>query len=155
MVVAHIMFFGKAFHYLIPAVVARCQYVLGACGHHLIELDLAVRSALLGKPALQGAAAAATAVVVGTAGNHIDKIFFTHNGLDHEAHVVRHLIAPGLAHDVAGILAGELNFQVFVPVGIDLKLALADPLGVEGDDACEVKLVLDVEFFESFQDCKE
>ncbi len=141
--------------YLGVAIVAGGQHILRAGGHDLIELDLAVSPALFGIAGLERAATASAAVVVGAIGHHVDKIFLTHNAFNNKAHVLGHLLAYGFAHNVARVLTGKLDAQRFVPIRIDLEFALADPLGVKGDDADKFEIVLDVEFFQSFQDCKK
>ena len=136
------------------AVVAGRDDILRAGGHDLIELDFAVGPTLVGKPALQGAAPATAAVVVDSAGDHVHEIILTDDGLDHEAQFIGHLLAQGLADDIARILDRELDLQVPVPVGVDLELALTNPLGVELDDTGERKAVGNLEFSQSFQDRK-
>ena len=49
----------------------------------------------------------------------------------------------------------KFNFQVLVPVGIDLELAFLDPLGIILNDTFDLKIVIDVEFFQSGPDCKK
>jgi hypothetical protein len=61
-------------------------------------------------------------------------------------------IPIALAHDLTGVLHRKLNFQILVPVGIDLELSLADPFGIVFIDVLDDKIVLDVEFFQSCQD---
>jgi len=56
---------------------------------------------------------------------------------------------------LAGVLDRELDLEVLVPVGVDLELALANPLGIEMDDADNFELVGDVELFQSGPDCEE
>jgi hypothetical protein len=74
------------------AVVARRNAIRGACGHDLIELNLAEGSPLLGQSILQKAAAPAAAIIVGAVGGHVDKIFFTHDRFDHKTHIFSHRI---------------------------------------------------------------
>ena len=50
---------------------------------------------------------------------------------------------------------GELDLAFLVPVGIDFKFALLDPLRIQLDDTLDFKVVLDLEFFQSDPDCKE
>jgi hypothetical protein len=83
---------------------------------------------------------------------HVDKIFFTHHGFDHEAQVFGNRIPVAFTDDLAGILDGEFDLQVFVPVGTDLQFAFADPLGIVFIDAFDFKVVRDVEFFQSGPD---
>ena len=134
------------------AVMAACDTVIRACGLDLLVFYPAVFQTGLVEPGLQKAASAAAAEVVGAVGIHFDKIFFTHNRLDHKTQIVGYGISIGLAYDLAGVLDRELNFKVFVPVGIDLEFAFADPLGVIFIYIFYDKVVLDVEFFQSCQD---
>ena len=118
----------------------------------LLVLEPAELQTLLLETGLQETAAAAAAIVVGPVGLHIDKVFFAHNGFNHEPQILGNRVAEGLANNLARILDRKLDLQVLVPVGIDLQLALADPLGVVFINVLNDKVVLDVEFFQSCQD---
>ena len=72
--------------------------------------------------------------------------------LDHEAQVLGNRIAEALADDLAGVLDREFDFQVLVPVGVDLEFAFTDPLGVILVNIFDFKVVLEVEFFQSGPD---
>jgi hypothetical protein len=104
---------------------------------------------------LQKAASAATAKIVGLVGGHINEIFFAHDCFDHKPQIVSHGIAKGFAHQLAGILNRKLDFEVFVPVGIDLQLAFPNPLGIILNNTFDFKVIRNVEFFQSGPDCKE
>jgi hypothetical protein len=80
------------------------------------------------------------------------KVFLAHHGFDHEAQVFGNGIAEALAHDLAGILDREFDFQVLVPVGVDLEFALTDPFGIIFVNVLDFKIVLEVEFFQSGPD---
>ena len=103
---------------------------------------------------MQESSTTATAVVVGFVWCHIDEVLRTYNLFYHVAKVISHGVAKGLSHQLARILDGELNLQVFVPVGIDRKFSFPDPLSVVLDDAGNFKVVFNVEFFQSGPDCK-
>ncbi len=137
------------------AVVARGNTVSCAGGHDLIEFQFAKGPALIGQTALQKAAATTAAIVIGAVGGHIDKIFLAHHGLDHIAHIFGYRIAKGFANQLAGVLAGKFDLALFVPFGVDLQPAIADPAGVQPNDAFDFKLVLDVEFLQSDPDCEQ
>jgi hypothetical protein len=107
---------------------------------------------LLLETGLEKTAPAAAAVVVGPVGLHVDEVFLAHDRFDHEAQIFGNGIAKALADDLAGILDGELDLEVLVPVGIDLELALTDPLGIVFVNVFDFKVVLDVEFFQSGPD---
>jgi hypothetical protein len=137
------------------AIVARRNTILGAGGHDLVKLDLAERMALFGQSILQKAPAPATAIVIGAVGGHVDKVFFTHHGFDHIAHIFSHGITQALTNELARVLTGKLDFAVFVPFGADLQFAFPDPFGVKGNDAFDGKIMLDVEFLQSDPDRKQ
>ncbi len=104
---------------------------------------------------MQKTAAAAAAEVVRFIRGHVNEILFTNHGFDHKAQVISHRITQRLPDQLAGVLHGELYFQVLVPVGIDFKLSFPDPLSVIFDNALDFKIVRDVEFFQSGPDCEE
>jgi hypothetical protein len=52
-------------------------------------------------------------------------------------------------------LNGEFYLQILVPLGIDLQLALADPLGVILNDAFDLKVIRNFVFFQSGPDCEK
>lgn len=137
------------------AVVARGDAVTCLGGQDLVGLGLAVGPALLLKSRLEIPAAAAAAEVVGPVGGHVNKIFFTHNRPDHIPQVFGYRIAQGLSHQLAGILDREFYLTFLVPVRRGLELAVLDPLGIQLNNGFDFKVVRDVEFFQSCQDCKE
>jgi hypothetical protein len=53
---------------------------------------------------------------------------------------------------LAGVLHCELDFAVFVPAGVYLEAALADPFGIVLIDVFDFELMLDIEFFQSRPD---
>jgi hypothetical protein len=101
---------------------------------------------------LQKTTATAATVIIGSVGNHIDKIFFTDHRFDHIAQVFGNGIAKRLAYDLTGVLNGKFNLEVLVPVGIDLESSLPDPFGIVFINVFNDKVVFDVEFFQSCQD---
>ena len=101
---------------------------------------------------LQESAAAAAAVVVGTVGLHVDEVFFANNSLDHVAQVIGNGVAETLANDLAGVLHRKLDFQVFVPVGVDFQFPFADPLGIVFINIFYLEVVFEVKFFQSGPD---
>jgi hypothetical protein len=134
------------------AVMTAGDTIIRAGSLNLFILQLAEFQALLLETGLEETAAAAATIIVRPVGLHINKIFFTNNGLDHEAQILGDRIPIALAHDLTGVLHRKLNFQILVPVGIDLELSLADPFGIVFIDVLDDKIVLDVEFFQSCQD---
>ena len=86
---------------------------------------------------------------------HFDEIFFSHNRLHRVPQIFGHRVPKGLAHQLAGVLNREFDFEVLVPVGIDLQLSFPDPLGIILNDTLDLKVVLDIEFFQSEPDCKQ
>ena len=59
------------------------------------------------------------------------------------------------SNQLAGILNGEGNFQVLVPVGADRQFSFPDPFRVILNDTGNFEIVFNVEFFQSGPDCKE
>jgi hypothetical protein len=86
---------------------------------------------------------------------HFNKIFFSHNRLHRVPQIFGHRIPIGLAHQLAGVLYREFDFQVLVPIGIDFQLSFPDPLGIKLDDTLYFKVVLNLEFFQSEPDCEK
>jgi hypothetical protein len=101
---------------------------------------------------LQKSATAAAAVVIGPVGNHVDKIFFPDDRFDHISQIFGNRIPEGLSNNLTGILYGEFNLEILVPVGIDLQPSFPDPLCIVFIDIFDDKVVLDVELFQSCQD---
>lgn len=133
-------------------VVAPGDAVVGLGGLDLLILELAEFQPLLFIAGLEKSAAAAATVIVGAVGLHVDEILLAHHRLDHEPQVFGNGIAVGFPDDLAGILDGELDAQVLVPVGIDLEFAFPDPLGVIFVDVLDDEIMLDLVLFQSCQD---
>ena len=102
------------------AVVTACNAVVSPCGFDLGIFYFSIFKTLFFKPGLEETAAASTAIIVGSVGLHVDKIFLPHNGFHNKSQIFGNGIAIAFSNDLAGILYGEFYFQVFVPVGIDL-----------------------------------
>ena len=119
---------------------------------YLFVFETAKFQTLLFHSGLEEAAAAAATIVIGPVGRHVYKVFFPDDRFDHIAQIFSNGVPKGLAHNLAGVLDGKLNFQILVPIGIDLELSLADPFGIVFIDVLDDKVVLDVEFFQSCQD---
>ena len=118
----------------------------------LFVLQPAESQSLFFHTGLEESAAAAAAIIVGSVGNHIDKIFFSDDRFDHESQVLGNGISKSLAHDLTGVLHGKFNFEVLVPIGIDLELSFPDPFGIGFINVFDDKVMLDVELFQSCQD---
>jgi hypothetical protein len=96
---------------------AGCDHIRCAGFLDLSEFQPAVFTSLfLVTSCLEKSAATTAAVVVGLVRVHIDKIFLTDHSLDHVTQVFGNGIAQGFSYQLAGILNGELNLQVLVPV---------------------------------------
>jgi len=50
------------------------------------------------------------------------------------------------------ILDRKFDLEILVPIGIDLEFAFPDPFGVVLVNVFNLKTVVDIEFFQSFQD---
>jgi hypothetical protein len=134
------------------AIVAAGNTVIRAGRLDLFILQPAELEPLFFHAGLEKTAAAAAAIIVGPVGNHVDKIFFADHRFDHVSQVFGNGVAKSLAHDLTGILDGKFNFQILVPVGIDLEPSFPDPFGIVFIDVLDDKVMLDVEFFQSCQD---
>ena len=137
---------------LCVAIVARRHTIGGARGLDLIVFEPAVFQPRLFVAGLEKTAAPTAAVVVGAVGHHIDEVFLAHHGLNYEAQILGNGITVGFADDLTGILGGKLDFEVFIPIGIDLQFALANPFRVIFVDVLDFKVVGNVKFFQSCQD---
>lgn len=111
-------------------VVAPGDTIVGTRFHDLLELELAIVPARLRKTRLQEAAATAATVVVGLVGGHLYDVFLSHYFLYHVAQIIGNGIAITFSDYLAGILDGELDFSLFIPVGIYLQASLANPFGI-------------------------
>jgi hypothetical protein len=136
------------------AVVAWCNAVIRLGRQNLICFEFPVATTRFRISGLEKPAAAATAVIVRPVRVHVDKIFFTHNRFHRIPQIFGHRISKTLSHQLAGILNREFDFQILVPIGIDLQFTFTNPLGIILNDALYFKLVLDLEFFQSDPDCK-
>ncbi len=118
----------------------------------LLIFQTTIRKALFFEPGLQKAAAAAAAVVVGTVRLHVNEILFPHYGLDYEAQIFGNGIPIAFTNDLTGILNRKLDFQIFVPVGIDFQSAFTNPFGIVLINVFNFKIMFDIEFFQSGPD---
>jgi hypothetical protein len=134
------------------AVMTSGNAVIRSRGFNLIIFQLSILQALFFEPGLQKSAAAAAAVVIRFIGLHVNEIFFTHHRLDHETKIICDRIAIALSNNLARILNREFDFQVLVPVGIDLQVSFTDPFGIIFIDVLNFEVVFDVEFFQSGPD---
>ena len=134
------------------AIMAAGDTVVRAGFFNLFVLQPPEFQTLFFHPGLQKPAAAAAAIVVGTVGDHIDKIFFADNRFDHVSQIFGNRIPKSLAHDLTRVLDGKFNFEVLVPIGVDREFSFPDPFSVVLIDVLDDKVMLDVEFFQSCQD---
>jgi len=136
------------------AIVAWCNAVIRLCRQNLVCLEFAVGTTRVRISGLEKPAATAAAVIVRPVRVHVDEIFFTHNRFYRISQVFGHRISKALSHQLARVLNREFDFQILVPIGIDLQFAFPDPLGIKLDDTLNLKVVLYLEFFQSDPDCK-
>ena len=134
------------------AIVTAGDTIIGAGGLDLLIFQFSEFQALFLETGLQKTTATPAAVIIGSVGLHINEVFFAHHGFDNKTQIFRYRIAVCFANDLAGILNGELDFEVLVPVGIDFKFSLTDPFGIIFVNVFNDKVVFEVEFFQSCQD---
>ena len=134
------------------AVMAAGNTVVCAGFLYLFVLEPAEFQTRLFHTGLEKAAAAPTAIIVGSVGSHIYKVFFPDDGFDHKSQIFGNRFPKSLAHDLTGVLYSKFNLEVLVPVGVDLELSFPDPFGIVFIDVFDDKVMLDVEFFQSCQD---
>jgi len=101
-------------------VVTRCNTIVGFCRQNLVCFEFSVGTTLFRISGLEKAAAAAAAVIVGLVGIHLDEIFFSHHRFHRVPQIFGHRIPKGFAYQLAGVLNRKFDFQILVPVGIDL-----------------------------------
>ncbi len=134
------------------AVVATGDAVVGAGGLDLIVLNFAISQSFFFKPGLEESAAAAAAKVIGAVGLHVDEVFFADNGFHHKSQVVGNGVAIAFSYNLTGVLDREFDFQVFVPVRVDLEFAFANPFGIVFVNIFYIKVMFEIEFFQSGPD---
>jgi len=134
------------------AVVARRNTIIGLCVQDLVGFELAVSPAFICIPGLEKTAAAAATVVVGLVGIHLNKIFLTYNRFDDKPQIFRDGISITFAHDLARVLNRKLDPQIFVPIGIYFQFSFPDPFGIIFIYVLNLKVMLNVEFFQSGPD---
>jgi len=126
--------------------------VFGPGSLDLIEFYLTVLMTRISITGLEVSAAPSATVVIGLVRGHINKIFFAYHRFNHKAKVICNRIAQGFPDYLTGVLDSECYLQVFIPVGVDLELPLPDPLGVKLDNALKLKVMRDIESFQSGPD---
>jgi len=134
------------------AVMAAGDTVIRAGLLYLIVLQFAKFQTLFFHTGLEKTAAAAAAIVVGSIGHHVNKVFLADDRFNHVSQIFGNGIAKSLAYDLTGVLHGKFYFQVLVPVGIDFEPSFPDPFGIVFINIFDDKVVLDLEFFQSCQD---
>jgi hypothetical protein len=133
-------------------VMAAGNAISRARGLDLLVFQSSVFQTFLLVAGLEKAAAAAATVIVGTVGNHVDEIFLAHDGFDNETQVFGNGVAVAFTDDLAGVLNRKFDFEVLVPVGINLEFSFPDPSGIVFIDIFDFEIVFDVEFLQSEPD---
>jgi hypothetical protein len=105
-------------HLGMAVVTSRNTIIRTGC-HYLVEFNFAIGSAFLGIARLQKSTAAATTVIIRFIRGHLDDIFFSNHRFNDESQVVCDFISFTFTDNLTGILYGELDFSVLVPVGIN------------------------------------
>ena len=105
---------------LCMAIVTWCNAVICFCRQNLVGFELAIGTTRLSISRLEKPTAAAAAVIVGLVGIHLDEIFFSDHRFHRVPQIFGHRIPKGFAYQLAGVLNRKFDFQILVPVGIDL-----------------------------------
>ena len=134
------------------AVMTSGNTVIGSRGFDLIIFQLSIYQTLFLESGLQKSATTATAVVIGSVGLHINKIFFTHHRLNHETKIFSDRITIAFSNNLARILNGEFDLQILVPIRIYLQFSFTDPFGIIFINVFNFEVVFEVEFFQSGPD---
>jgi hypothetical protein len=140
------------FMYLRMAVVTGGNAVIRTGCLDLVILDSSIGQPLLFIARLQHATASAAAIIIGPVGIHVDEIFFTNHGPHNIPQVFRDRITERLSDNLARILHGKLDFQILVPVAVDLQFSFPDPFCIVFINIFDDKVMRNVEFFQSCQD---
>ena len=134
------------------AVMAAGDAVICTGGLDLVVFNFAISQAFFFESGLEESAAAAATIVVGTIGLHVDEVFFADNGFHHKPQVFGNGVTIAFPYNLAGVLNREFNFQVFVPVGVNLEFAFTYPFGIVFVNVFYFKVMFQVEFFQSGPD---
>ena len=134
------------------AVMAAGDAVICTGGLDLVVFNFAISQAFFFESGLEESAAAAAAKVVGAVGLHVDEVFFADNGFHHKPQIFGNRITIAFPYNLAGVLNREFNFQVFVPVGVNLEFAFTYPFGIVFVNIFYFKVMFQVEFFQSGPD---
>lgn len=102
------------------AVMAAGNTVVGPGGNNLVKFQFAVGPAFFRISCLEKSAATTATIIVRFVRGHFDDVFLADHRFDNIAQIIGNRVAKTLAHNLAGILDGEFNLQIFVPVGVDL-----------------------------------
>ena len=121
---------------------------------NLIGFGLTVGASGLWKTGLEESATATAAEVIGFVGCHVNEVLFPNNGFDHVSKIISNGIPQRFSDQLTRILYSEFDLSFPVPLRTGFQLAFPDPLGVKLNDTHDFKVVLDIEFFQSCQDCE-
>lgn len=141
--------------YLSMAVMARCYAVCRSGFFYLLIFYFSIGAPCFGITRLKKAASASAAVIVRPVRRHIDKVLFADYRFNNKPQILGNRVAKAFSHKLAGILNRKFNLQILIPLGIDLELSFLYPLRVILNDALNLKIERDVEFFQSGPDCEQ
>jgi len=83
---------------------------------------------------------------------HVDEILFSNTGFKSKSKVIGDFVSIAFSDDLTGVLHGELYFQVLVPVGTGFEFSFPDPFGIILVNVLYLKIMVDVELFQSGPD---
>lgn len=109
------------------AVMAAGNTIISPGGNDLVEFHLAVSTAFFRISRLQESPAAAAAVIIGFVRGHFDDVFLTDYRFDNKSQIVGDGIAKAFPDYLTGVLDGECNLKILIPVGTHLKSPFTNP----------------------------
>ncbi len=124
-------------------------------GQDLVGLCLAICPSLFLKTRLQIPATAAATKIVGPVGCHIHKVLFADHGFYDIPQIFGNRITQCFSNQLAGILNRKLDLSFFIPVRRGLEFSFPDPFGIKLNNTFDFKVVRDVKFLQSYQDCEQ
>ena len=140
--------------YLSMTIMAGSNTISGPGLFDLIILQFPICTSGIRKSGLEKTAATAAAIIVRLVRRHINKVLFSNNRFYYKPQIIGDRVAKALSDKLAWILNSKFDFKILVPIRIYLELSFPDPLCVILNYTFYLKIVRNVEFFQSGPDCE-